>query len=509
MSTEWGDARCTHPDLRTTTDSAGAFRLPGVRIHSDFLLIIPGFDMASPSYSLCTSVGDTLWHAFEGYGTLTSHAPTDSLDCLEWRWQARQRVTCSGLRLTALVSGGAWTGERGEGSYRLILDHDTVTPPGHHKPLDRRRVFVQWLEPLPDGGTRVVRTERLPIARKIDWIDSLRLRHGPTGRWCAEVRGEWQVFTWDVNKPLDYLLGPPGEMRHVKSCIAEALSPSRVDTFRLTMPQLAGRERTIRVYLPPGYDGSSARFPVLYLQDAQNLFAPGMFGDWLVDETIDRLVYADSLRALIVVGIDNSEHRLAEYSPWVDSQLRAWLDSAYFPATDGGEGDAYLRFITNTLKPEIDRRYRTLTGREETGIGGSSMGGVIALYAGLVRPDVFSKVMAMSPAVWFTEDGGAWLSHNRLVALVREHPVPSDVRFYVDVGTSERSRATDPDVVDSVGKRVTYPRAYLEGAQAVVDALRAAGVPDSRLRFVVDSGAEHNERAWARRLPGALEWLFR
>jgi predicted alpha/beta superfamily hydrolase len=287
------------------------------------------------------------------------------------------------------------------------------------------------------------------------------------------------------------------------------LAPSRVDTFRIAMPELANRQRTIRVYVPKGYDGGSAAFPVLYLQDAQSLFVPGYFGDWQIDETLDRLVEGGQLDGLIVVGIDNSEFRWDEYGPWINRRMFDWVDSSWSRATQGGQGDAYLRFITSTLKPEIDRRYRTLRDREHTGIGGSSMGGIISLHAGITRPDVFSKVMAMSPAVWFGESGGAWLQSNEMLGFVRRHALPRNVRFYVDIGTNERSRNTDPTVVDAQGRPMSYPRAYLEGSEALVDALRSGGVPDSRLRFVVDTGAVHNEAPWAKRFEGAVLWLYR
>jgi pimeloyl-ACP methyl ester carboxylesterase len=173
-----------------------------------------------------------------------------------------------------------------------------------------------------------------------------------------------------------------------------------------------------------------------------------------------------------------------------------------------------VSFLANTLKPEIDRRYHTLPDRAHTGVGGSSMGGLLALYAGLARPDVFSKVMAMSTAVWFAEDDdGPWLSRNRLVAYARERAAVlrregRSVRFYVDVGTNERSRDVEPTVADAQGRAVTYPRAYVEGSEAVADALRAGGVPASELKLVVDSGAVHHESAWSKRFAGAVVWLF-
>lgn len=281
------------------------------------------------------------------------------------------------------------------------------------------------------------------------------------------------------------------------------------------MPELGGRQRTVRVYLPRGYGRGGALFPVLYLQDAQQLFSPGPFGDWQVDETMDRLVAEGRSRGVIIVGVDNSEHRWDEYGPWVNRRMHDWIDSSWAKPTQGGEGSAYVSFLANTLKPEIDRRYHTLADRAHTGIGGSSMGGLLALYAGLARPDVFSKVMAMSTAVWFAEDDdGPWLSRNRLVAYARERAAVlrregRSVRFYVDVGTNERSRDVEPTVADAQGRAVTYPRAYVEGSEAVADALRAGGVPASELKLVVDSGAVHHESAWSRRFARAVRWLYR
>jgi pullulanase len=294
----------------------------------------------------------------------------------------------------------------------------------------------------------------------------------------------------------------------MRSMVAREPAASRVDTFSVAMPELGGRSRTVRVYLPPGYDASSSRYPVLYLQDAQQLFSPGPFGDWQVDEHLDRMVEDGRLRGLIVVGVDNSEHRWDEYGPWVTTHMREWVMPSWSQPVQGGEGDAYIRFLTGTLKPMIDARFRTLRDREHTGIGGSSMGGLIALHAGLTRPEVFSRVMAMSTATWFGEDGGPWLSSNRLLRDVRERPVPANVRFYLDVGTNERSRDSDPDVRDALGRPVSYPRAYVEGSEAVAEALSARGVPPERLRHLVDHGGIHNESAWSARFEAAIEWLY-
>jgi predicted alpha/beta superfamily hydrolase len=299
-----------------------------------------------------------------------------------------------------------------------------------------------------------------------------------------------------------------GVMRTTTSAPAPTTAGT-VDTFRVAMPQLGGRERTVRVYTPPGYAAGRARYPVLYLQDAQSVFTPGLYGDWRVDETLDSLVAAGRMRGLIVVGIDNGERRWDEYGPWTNHRMFDWVESSWSREVEGGEGAAYVDFLASTLKLEIDRRYRTLADRAHTAIGGASMGGVISLYAGLTRPDVFSRVMAMSTAVWFAEGGGSWLAENRLIDFIRSRPAPRDVRFWLDVGSDERSRATDPDVVDAQGRRVTYPRAYVEGSEAAAAALAAAGVPAANLRHLVDAGAVHNEGAWASRFADAVLWLFR
>jgi predicted alpha/beta superfamily hydrolase len=292
---------------------------------------------------------------------------------------------------------------------------------------------------------------------------------------------------------------------------AQGTARSRIDTFAVRMPQtLQGRERTVRVYLPPGYDASQARYPVLYLQDGQNLFSPGPYGDWRVDETVDSLVAAGRIPGLIVVGIDHGgARRWDEYGPWTNDAMARWVDLSWAEASEGGEGSLYARWLVNRLKPEIDRRYRTLPGPEHTGIGGSSMGGLIALYTGVYRPDVFGRVMAMSPAVWFAETEGPWLAGNMAVAMIRAWDTPVAARFWIDVGGDERSRARDPDVRDAQGRPLTYPRAYVEGARAVADALRERGVPAENLNYGVEQGAVHSEGAWAGRLAEAVLWLFR
>ena len=154
-------------------------------------------------------------------------------------------------------------------------------------------------------------------------------------------------------------------------------------------PQL-GNARDIHVYLPPSYRSSGRHYPVIYMHDGQNLFDHELSyaGEWGVDETMERLA-PEGIEAIVVAIPNMGGERTGEYSPWRD------------PRAGGGRGDAYLDFIIDTLKPRIDRRFRTRRERDHTGIAGSSMGGLISLYAFLRHPGIFGFCGAMSPSLWF------------------------------------------------------------------------------------------------------------
>ena len=234
-------------------------------------------------------------------------------------------------------------------------------------------------------------------------------------------------------------------------------------------PQLRNR-RDILVYLPPSYATSRRRYPVLYMQDGQNLFDPStsFAGEWEVDETMEAAA-REGLEA-IIVGIPNmGAERCDEYSPWIDAKA------------GGGRGDAYVAFVANTLKPLIDRSFRTRPGRLYTVVLGSSMGGLISLYAFFRRPDVFGSVGAMSPALWFAR-------HAIFPYLDRARFAPG--RIYLDVGTKE-----------GWGELADVRRLHKV-------LLKKGYHPNQDLLYVVESGARHNEAAWARRFRLALPFLL-
>jgi predicted alpha/beta superfamily hydrolase len=154
------------------------------------------------------------------------------------------------------------------------------------------------------------------------------------------------------------------------------------------IPQL-NRARRIWIYLPEGYEKTKKEYPVMYMHDGQNIFDEytSGFGEWGIDECLDSLIHAGK-QACIVVGIDNGPKRKNEYNPFT------------FRDFGEGEGDLFLNFITQTLKPFIDKKYRTLPSKENTIIAGSSMGGLISYYAMIKQPQVFGKAGIFSPAFW-------------------------------------------------------------------------------------------------------------
>ncbi|HEY0019288.1 MAG TPA: alpha/beta hydrolase-fold protein [Longimicrobium sp.] len=250
-------------------------------------------------------------------------------------------------------------------------------------------------------------------------------------------------------------------------------SVSVLDTA-FAIPQL-GRTRRVWIYLPPDYATSTKTYPVLYMHDGQNVFdaATSYAGEWGVDETLDSLHAAGDWGAIVVAVDNGQQRRLHEYSPWTH------------PRHGGGEGDAYVDFLAQTLKPWIDARYRTRPDRMSTGVAGSSMGGLISLYAALKYPDVFGRAGVFSPAFWFAAD-----SMYRYARAARPR---EGERFYFVTGAREGSE----------------PEVYVRDHRRMVDTLAAAGFrPDAQVRAHVREDGTHSEWFWRREFPAAYRWLF-
>lgn len=235
-------------------------------------------------------------------------------------------------------------------------------------------------------------------------------------------------------------------------------------------------QRDLIVYLPPDYHQyPEQHFPVLYLHDGQNLFdgatsfIPGM--DWHVGQTADDLIHAGSIAPLIIVGIYNvGEQRIREYTP------------TRIPKLGGGRADRYARFLLEEVKPFLAKQYRVREGQENTGIGGSSLGGLVSLYLGLRLPGIFGKIAALSPSVWWNERVLLRFAQSAVI-----EPLP---RIWLDIGANE-----GPRIVDDVEK---FRDILVEKGWRLDETLHYERVPN----------AEHNEAAWAQRVGPFLQFLF-
>lgn len=243
------------------------------------------------------------------------------------------------------------------------------------------------------------------------------------------------------------------------------------------MPQLK-RKRRVWMYLPPNYESSNKSFPVLYMHDGQNIFdaSSSYSGEWGVDETLNKLFNEKGLE-LIVVGIDNGQSlRLDEYSPWENEKY------------GGGQGDAYLEFVVETLKPYIDQHYNILPEKANTAIMGSSMGGLISHYAGMKYSDVFGKVGVFSPAFWFAPGINEY---------TKTHGNIKDSRFYFLAGGKEGGNESFKEINETV-----------TGMNAIRDILIAEGFPTDNIKSKVVPEGKHNEELWKNSFGEAIEWLF-
>jgi len=240
--------------------------------------------------------------------------------------------------------------------------------------------------------------------------------------------------------------------------------------------EILGLERRIWVYLPPTYDEEpERRFPVLYMHDGQNVFdgATSYIAgkEWEADETAERLIEEGRIEPLIIVAVDHAGvARVEEYTPTADRRGR------------GGKVDQYGRMLVEELKPWVDETFRTRPGREDTGIAGSSYGGLASVWVGLTHADVFGKIAALSTSVGRDD--------RQIVGFVASLPEKPETLVWTDMGTREYSGA-------------------VKDARRLRDALVAKGWEEGvDLRHVEAEGEAHNEAAWAKRMPAVLEFLF-
>ncbi len=406
------------------------------------------------------------------------------------RTDRSRRSVASGLVAASVAGAAGISAEAAEITFRVEVPDDTPTADSIHVAGD----FQGWdpgsaghrLALASDG--RYVITLTLPpgpIAFKFTRGDWARVEKGASGEEIAN-----RVVRVDGDEIVDAVVRSWADRRPAGS----PSPPPRRSTITgevrtLEIPGFLGGRR-VWVYVPPDYHAEpERRYPVLYMLDGQNAFdaATSFAGEWRADETSEALVPRGEIAPAIVVAIANGgERRLDEYTPFVDAHR------------GGGGGRAHLESIIRMVMPVVDERFRTLTGPEHTALVGSSLGGLMALYAVHAFPDVFGMVGAVSPSL-------AWADHAIFDWIASESPAPDDpsarARIYVDMGTRESGVLRDADG-NGIDDAVDDVREL--GARLIASG-RSPGVG---LKIVEDEGGRHDERTWAERFPDVLRFLF-
>jgi len=243
-------------------------------------------------------------------------------------------------------------------------------------------------------------------------------------------------------------------------------------------------QRTIQILLPENYQESDQRYRVLYMHDGQNLFDDKSASSnlsWGIPETILQLVDKNLIDDLIVVGIDNSDQRHFEYSPWVCSEYVTQMSGSEV----GGLGDIYADFIVHTLKPFIDSNYRTLPNYENTMIAGSSMGAYISTYIAIKYPRVFQYVGVFSVASWFNE--------NAFLDFLRKSSIDVNQKYFISIGSNETSNSSIKD----------FNEIYLNNSRNLLDLLKEKEILDI---LYIETDDIHHESAWKKVFPDFIRF---
>jgi len=239
------------------------------------------------------------------------------------------------------------------------------------------------------------------------------------------------------------------------------------DEFEI--PQL-NKTRKVWALLPHDYDTTTERYPVMYLQDAQNLFnEKAQYGNWEIDKKLAVMAEYE-IGKIIVIAVEHADNeRILEFN----------VGNTVLGA---GQGKKYIRFLTDTLKPFVDANFRTKTEREFTGIGGSSMGGLVSIFSGIMYPEVFGKLMIFSPSLWVVP---------KIKLSFLDMDESEETRIYLYAGGDES--ATMVDHVKNFKKRL----------------LKKDSLKDKMMvRLSINEQGKHNERYWSDEFPKAIEWLF-
>lgn len=325
--------------------------------------------------------------------------------------------------------------------------------------------------------------DQFKFEKNTDGIYALTIKQPLKELHFKITRGSWQTVEADANGnaiPNRDWYGEPSGILNIeiqgweKQVVKRhtALPNVKILSENFSIPQLK-TSRKIWIYLPPDYETSNKKYPVIYMHDGQNLFDDytSFSGEWAVDETLNQ-IFAETGKSAIVVGIDNGgPERLNEYSPWNNSKYKTT-----------GKGDLYVDFLIKTLKPYIDKTYRTQKQASKTAILGSSVGGLISLYAGVKYPQVFGKAGIFSPAFWFASDDlKKYLNQN--------HQSLKKSKFYIVAGKNE-DESMVPEIND-------------------VDAeLIRKKMPEDQIKIKIDEDGTHSETYWRRELKQAIILLL-
>ena len=276
--------------------------------------------------------------------------------------------------------------------------------------------------------------------------------------------------TTSADAPIVEPLGRNGR----STAVSLAGHASKLELYRNFHSQYLPDDRNIIVYLPPDYEEQNRRYPVMYMQDGQNLFDPETSfvqgRTWQFGEHADQLIQAEEIEPLIVVGVYNTPRRLEEYTHARDKRM------------GGGEANQYGQMLVKELKPWIDNEYRTLSDEANTALGGSSLGGLVSLYLGLEHTETFGKLAVMSPSIWW--------NHKSILGYVNEYDGPPWPKIWLDVGDGEGRRVhADVDLL--------YQRLKTNGWK-----------PEVNIHYQLAIGGTHDEAAWAARVGDMLRFLF-
>lgn len=337
--------------------------------------------------------------------------------------------------------------------------------------------FCNWNPSNPDFLMERVGDEKFRI--DIEKVPDLR-----EDTFYKYTKGGWDNVELDFwgNSPKNRLFTSPNEripdfvplwrQNGYTPFFSDSMPIMEVFSEAFEIPQLK-RKRKISILLPHDYYKSpEKRYPVLYMNDAQNLFGHGSkYGNWEIDKRLSLMKVNDNFE-MIVVAIDHGdEDRTVEYSPYNTPK-----------ENQKGEGMRYATFIVRTLKPLIDKQYRTMPERQFTGIGGSSMGGLISIYTGMMYPENIGRLMVFSPALWTSP---------KIYFDAVEFFNPLDTKIYLYGGGKES-------------------KTMFSNIEKLISTIEGQGFPSEKVQIKAELDPEglHNEKRWGQEFPKAVKWLF-